>query len=390
MKILFAHCRYQQLGGEDRAVEAEMAALSESGHEVALLGRNNATIRTPLDMVRTAWQLPGTDDLRRELRAEIEAASPDVIHAHNLFPLITPSLYDAASDLGIPVVQTLHNFRNVCASGLLMRAGKICEDCLTGSPYQAALHRCYRNSVPGSLALARMIDIHRKRGTWERSVAKFIALTAFSRSRFVKAGFPEERIAVKPNSPGRLFTAAAAVKPRAGALFVGRLSPEKGIAGLLRLWRADWPPLKVIGEGPEAPALEAAVRDGRAVALGVRGPEEIAAEMRKAAVCILPSVWYENFPMVLTEAFASSLPALVSNLGALREIVKDGVTGALFDPFEPADIERVIDNAFADPDRLAAWGHAARKHYETELTPERTLAIQLSIYREAINTGERV
>lgn len=385
MKILFAHCRYQQRGGEDRAVEAEMAALREAGHEVALLDRDNATIRTPLDAARTAWALPGTDARRRELRMEIAAAAPEVIHAHNLFPLITPALYDAAADLGVPVLQTLHNYRNICASGLLMRDGRICEECIDGSPYRAVLHRCYRNSAPGSLALARMIDLHRKRGTWSRKVTRFIALSEFSRSRFVRAGFPEHKIAVKPNSPGRRFTATPAEDPtRDGALYVGRLSPEKGIAALLQIWRADWPPLRVIGEGPDAPILDKAVREGRAIALGSLEPDAIAAEMRRAAICVLPSRCYENFPMVLAEAFASGLPALVSDLGALAELVEEGVTGARFDPFDAADMERVIGDALADPARLAAWGRAARARYECRFTPERTLALQLALYREAV------
>lgn len=384
MKILFAHCRYQQRGGEDRAVEAEMAALREAGHEVALLDRDNAAILTPLDAARTAWALPGTEALRRELRGEIAAAAPDVVHAHNLFPLITPALYDAAADLGVPVLQTLHNYRNICASGLLMRDGRICEECIDGTPYRAVLHRCYRNSVPGSLALARMIDTHRKRGTWSRSVTRFIALSEFSRSRFVRAGFPEEKIAVKPNSPGRRFTAPPedGARPN-GPLYVGRLSPEKGIAALLELWRADWPPLRVIGEGPDAPVLEEAVRKGRAIALGSLEPDAIAEEMRRAAVCVLPSRCYENFPMVLAEAFASGLPALASDLGALGELVEDGVTGARFDPFDRADMERVIGAALADPARLAAWGRAARRHYESNFTPEQTLARQMTLYRVA-------
>ncbi|MEP2182873.1 glycosyltransferase, partial [Roseibium sp.] len=175
MKILFAHCRYQQTGGEDRVVEAEMAALRQSGHDVSILERDNDAISTSLDKAKTAWSLPGTDAVRSELRAEIAVHAPDIIHAHNIFPLITPSLYDAARDLGLPVVQTLHNYRNICASALLMRDGRICEDCIGASPYQAVLHRCYRGSIPGSFALARMIALHREKSTWSQSVDHFIA-----------------------------------------------------------------------------------------------------------------------------------------------------------------------------------------------------------------------
>lgn len=387
MKILFAHCRYQQTGGEDRAVEAEMAALRAAGHDVSLLERDNAVISTIGDKAKTAWSLPGTDALRAELRAEIAEHAPDIVHAHNIFPLITASLYDAARDLGVPVVQTLHNYRNICASALLMRDGRICEDCIGASPYQAVLHRCYRNSALGSFALARMIAHHRDKGTWSRSVDRFIALSEFSKSRFVAAGFPTDKITVKPNSPGTLFAARPEPKVRSGALYVGRLSPEKGIAPLLRLWKKDWPPLRVIGDGPDAPVLDEAVRDGRAVALGSLGSEAINDEMRRAAVCIIPSRCYENFPMVIAEAYASALPVLASNIGALGELVQEDRTGAHFDPFDPESMTRTIDAAFADPQRLRRWGAEAREHYEKHLTTAGTTAQQTAIY-ESLLTGD--
>lgn len=390
MRILFAHGRYQQRGGEDRAVESEMAALRAAGHEVLLLGRDNDDIRNAWDAAKVAWSLPGTDALRRRLGEEIAAAAPDLIHAHNIFPLITPSLYDAAQDLGLPVVQTLHNYRFICASSLLMRDGRICEECIGGSPYRGGLHRCYRDSFAGSLALARMIDIHRRRGTWERKVTRFIALTNFSRSRFVLAGFPEAKIAVKPNSPGPLFTPPPPQRQRSGALFVGRLSHEKGIAALLGVWRKDWPPLRVIGEGPDEPVLRRAVAEGRAVALGALEPEAILDEMHRAAACILPSRCYENFPMVLAEAFAAGLPVLGSDLGAVGELIEDGKTGALFDPFDPAGMAQAIGAALADPARLAAFGRAARARFEADFTPERTIAQQVSLYEEAIAGQEAV
>ncbi|WP_420403088.1 glycosyltransferase family 4 protein [Nisaea sp.] len=384
MRILFAHCRYQQSGGEDRVVDTEMAVLRAAGHEVALLERDNAAIRSTWDAVRAAWCLPGTEALRRTLRDEIAAAAPDIVHAHNLFPLITPSLYDAAGDLGVPVVQTLHNYRNICASALLMRDGRICEDCIGASPYQAVLHRCYRNSLAGSLALARMIDQHRRSGTWDRAAGRFIALTEFSRGRFIAGGFPADRIAVIGNSPGIAFAPAPGSGHREGALYVGRLSEEKGIAALLKIWRKDWPPLRVVGDGPDRPALDAAVRDGRAVALGMLGAEEIAAEMRRAALCVLPSRCYENFPMTLAEAFASGLPVAASRIGALGELVEDGRTGRVFDPFDPAEMERGIADALSDPVRLRDWGAAARQEYETRLTRERTLAAKLALYEDLI------
>lgn len=385
MKVLFVHNRYQQAGGEGRAVAAERAALSEAGIEVPLLARDNAEIRSFRDAARVGWALPGTERLRRQLREEIADHRPDLVHAHNIFPLITPALYEAAADLGVPVVQTLHNYRNICANSLLMRDGRVCEDCVAGSPYQAVLHRCYRGSALASLAVARMIDVHRRRGTWAHAVARYIALSAFSKSRFVAAGFPAERIAVKPNSPGSDFVEPpAAGNARRGALFVGRLAPEKGIVELLDAWLPAWGPLKVIGDGPLMPALAAAVADGRAVAFGTLPRERIAAEMRRAAFCLIPSRCYENFPMALAEAYASGLPVLASRLGALAELVDPDVTGDLFDPDRPEEMRAVIARAFADPDRLASMGRAARAVYEARLAPEITGAFQIRLYEEVL------
>jgi glycosyltransferase involved in cell wall biosynthesis len=267
-----------------------------------------------------------------------------------------------------------------------MRDGRICEDCIGASPYQAVLHRCYRNSAVGSFALARMISRHLNKDTWSLSVSCFIALSEFSKSRFVAAGFPADRIIVKPNSPGTLFAAKPHLEKRSGALYVGRLSQEKGIAALLRLWKSDWPPLRVAGEGPDAPVLDEAVRDGRAIALGPLDPQAIAKEMHRAALCIIPSRCYENFPMVIAEAFACSLPVLASNIGALGELVQEDETGARFDPFDSGSMIRTIDSAFSDPDRLARWGATARDYYVKHLNKTKTTAQQVSIYKSLMTT----
>ena len=160
-----------------------------------------------------------------------QAFKPDVVHVHNFFPQLSPSIYDACLELNIPVVQTLHNYRLICPGAMLMREGKICEQCIKGSPYQAVLHDCYKGSKLGSLVVAHMVATHRKLCTWQHKVTRFIALTEFPKAKFIEAGFPADKIVVKPNFVKDPFIESppvARVTPPFG-LFVGRLSAEKGL-----------------------------------------------------------------------------------------------------------------------------------------------------------------
>ena len=193
MRILFLHNTYQQAGGEDAVANREAALLRKFGHAVHLHSVSNDSIRSFVRKVITAWQVPYSRWGRREALRIIKKTRPDVLHVHNFFPLLTPSIYDACRKERVPVVQTLHNYRTICAGALLMRDGKPCEDCIKGTSYQAALHGCYRGSRWGSLAVARMIDIHRRQNTWASKVDRFIALSNFSKEKFVEGGFPSDK-----------------------------------------------------------------------------------------------------------------------------------------------------------------------------------------------------
>ncbi|MCZ6862804.1 MAG: glycosyltransferase, partial [Alphaproteobacteria bacterium] len=287
MRILQIHNAYQQAGGEDAVVANEGALLSANGHDVRLWSVDNAAITGPWAKVRTAWQVPYSHAARRRLGRVIADFGPDVAHVHNFFPLLTPSVYDACRDAGVPVVQTLHNYRTVCAGALLLRNGRPCEDCIGGSPYQGALHGCYRGSRLGSLAVAHMIARHRRQGTWRTKVGRFIALTEFAKAKFVEAGFPAEKIAVKPNfvedrGPQEAETA------RHGALFVGRLSPEKGIGTVLTAWRDLDVPLRIGGDGPLM-SMAQSTASRNVVPLGNLLPEAVNQEMARAAFLVMPS-----------------------------------------------------------------------------------------------------
>jgi glycosyltransferase involved in cell wall biosynthesis len=387
VKVLLVHNLYQQAGGEDTVVSGEKGLLEANGDEVRLFTVANTDVKGVLARVRTALSVAYSSSAHRMVAVEIASFQPDIVHVHNFFPLLTPSVYDACSNAEIPVVQTLHNFRTICPGAFLSRNGEVCEVCLTGSPYRAVLHRCYRNSRSGSLAVARMVAYHCKRGTWQHKVDRFIALTEFAKTRFVAAGFPPGKIAVKPNytqNPSPAFISGL----RQGALFVGRLSPEKGIATLLTAWRHLNVSIRFAGDGPLADNVRLSSMSN-VVCLGKLSKDELAAEMHRAAFLVMPSEWYEGFPMVLVEAFAYGLPVIASRMGSMAEIVADGVTGLHFEAGNANDLAVKVRWAAEHPEEMRAMGENARREYERKYTPEVNHRQLKAIYDEAINNKEK-
>lgn len=361
-RILFVHNAYQHRGGEDSVVDDEIRLLQDNGHEVKLFSLHNDTIhqmgKAKL-LANTIWSTDASALIERELKQ----FKPDVVHVHNTFPLISPSIYWACSKHGIPVVQTLHNFRTVCPQAMLLRDGAICEDCLGKLPWRAVTRSCYRNSTAHSAVLAGMITTHRWLGTWNKKVSAYIALNTFSREKFIQAGLPAEKIHVKPNFVDH---ARPETKPRSGFLFVGRLSPEKGIDVLTQCAQST-PEAQydVAGTGPEQHKL-----DGHAniTQLGSLSAAEVRERMTTASCLLLPSICYENFPRTIVEAMAAELPVIASNLGAMATLIDDGKTGLLFKPGDANDMAEKIRWATENIEQLKAMGKIARKTYEEKYT----------------------
>ena len=381
MKILVVHNRYQQRGGEDSAVDDEIALLRSAGHEVATVIVSNDAISTLADKVRAAVTI-ADGPLARDLVLEaVRRHRPDVVHVHNFFPLISPEVHRRVRALGPATVQTLHNFRVTCANATLLRAGRPCELCVGGSTVHAIVHRCYRGSLVGSAALAHMIARHRREGTWQNHVDRFIALSPFARDVFVRAGLPADRIAVRPNAVDD--PPAAPHEPRAGVLYVGRLSAEKGIQVLAAAAHSTAAAISVVGDGPLATALAAFAPPNLSL-FGQVPRAEARAMMARTAAVVVPSICYENFPVAVAEAFAAGTPVIASRIGALAEIIEDGRTGWLVNPDDPAELAAAIDRALGDPAESARRGAAAREAYLTRYTARAALASLESIYAEAI------
>ncbi len=311
---------------------------------------------------------------------------PDVVHVHNFWMDLTPAAHAAAHDAGVPTVQTLHNYRLLCANGVFARDGKPCEDCLGKTPWRGVVRRCYRGSVAASAALVSMIVLNRRRGTWERDVDAFIALSGHSREKFVAGGLPGNRIFVKRNfveDPGR-----DAPPPSASSLvvFAGRLSPEKNVGTLLDAWRAAGlarhGTLLVVGEGPERAKLEARAGAG-VVFTGQRNAEETQIMLRAARVVVLPSV-SENCPRTVLEALAHGRPVVAAPSGAVAELVRHGSTGLTCDVTDAGSLGAALELVMADAGLADRLGAEARQDYLARFTPERNFEELMEVYRYAI------
>ena len=382
MNILALHNEYQLHGGEDTVVAAESALLRDAGHQVrlelvsnreiqGLSGKIQTFVRTPHDATRKSW-----------MNHLLDATNYDIVHVHNFFPLLTPAIHEAASARGVAVVQTLHNYRLLCAGALFLRDGHVCEKCLGGSNLWGALHRCYRGSALGSLAVVRLQRRARSQQAWHRHVHRFIALTEFAKGKFVAGGLPAERISVKANFTGPLTTP---MQDRQGAVFVGRLSPEKGVRPLVESWvRLPHIPLTIIGDGPEREALKQ-MAPSNVTFRGALPADQVRIAMAAAQALIMPSVWYEGFPMTLVEAFSVGTPVIASRIGSLAELIREGITGRAFEPGNVEDLAKVVQGTFARPDLLRDMGSAAHHEYEQLYTPSTNLARLEGIYQEAVS-----
>ena len=385
MKILTIHNKYQHRGGEDEVHEAEEQLLQSRGHQVRSVIFDNVGITGGFGAVRTGLSVTWSQASYRRVAGEIASWHPDIVNVHNFFPLATPAVHYAAAKAGVPVLQTLHNFRLLCPAGIFFRNGRVCEDCVGHSlPIPGVVHGCYHDSSLHSGAVALMLGVHRALRTWHKKVSLFIALSEFAKQKFIDSGIPESRILVKPNFVQNV--------PSAGPggddfLYVGRLSEEKGIATLIRAMESTNIPahLNIVGEGPMRPEVEAAVARGPRIRyLGRKPQAEVLALMARSRYLVFPSECYETFGRVAAEAFAGGTPVIASRIGAAAEIVDDGRTGFHFRAGDSQDLGRVMTEACSFPEKLAEMRIDARREYELKYTAERNYGLMMAAYEGVI------
>ncbi|ARP74445.1 glycosyl transferase [Streptomyces pluripotens] len=391
MHVLVVHNRYAsaQPSGENKVVDQEVALLRGAGHRVELFERRSDDIaaRSLLGKAAVPLLVPWNPAVRTELTARLRTERPDVVHVHNVFPLLSPAVLAACADAGVPVVATLHNYTQVCPPGTLQRGGRPCTECVGSAPLPAVRHGCYRNSRLATVPLAVSLSVNRRR--WWSSVERFLCISAAQRDVLVRAGMPPGRLAVKHN-----FVPEPGVR-RSGAgeqlLYLGRLAEAKGVRLLMAAWdeiAADGGvgvPLVVAGTGPlerEVAAWAAGRDDVRYV--GLYGPEQCRQAIARSVAVVAPSTWLEAFGLVVVEAMAAGVPAVAAGHGAFVELVEDGVTGLLHRPGDPDSLASCLRRITAESARNRAMGQAARRRYEQDFSPAVGLERLVDEYRSAI------
>ncbi|MEA5487692.1 MULTISPECIES: glycosyltransferase family 4 protein [Pseudanabaena] len=399
LHIVMLHNRYQYAGGEDVSTDADVELLREYGHRVTLIETHNDLIKgySQFDklklFVETAWNFK----VYHQMRSQFQKLKPDLVHVQNFFPLFSPSVHAAARSLNIPTIQHLHNFRLGCLNGYLLKDGKICEACVGRNPWRGVGYGCYRDSPIASLAVWAMISFNRWRRTWWQDVDAFITPSHFAAKKLQEIGVSGDRLYVKPyvinppNSTGDF--SSSLIHPN--FLFVGRLSPEKGVITLLKAWaelnKAEWQ-LNIVGDGSEKANLQRFVDEmslRNVHFLGYLPPLQITSVMQSATAIVVPSQWYETFGRVVVEAFVCSKPVIASDLGALSELITSEYNGFLVPSDRINDWTEKLYWCGTNPEAMQIMGNNAYKTYKESYTRSANYHQLMKIYDSVLSIATK-
>ncbi|MCA9730947.1 glycosyltransferase family 4 protein [candidate division KSB1 bacterium] len=387
MRILVIHNKYRYRGGENTVVQEEMNLLESHNHTVISYMRDSGDIShfTFTEKVRLLRETSWSDQTYDDVCNLIRSAKPHIAHVHNTLPLISPSVYYACADMGVPVVQTLHNFRFLCPAATFLRDGEICEKCREFNLLESVWHGCYRNSRVQSAVVAHMLHQHRKRETCNL-IDAFVALTEFHRSKFIQGGLPEEKIFVRAN-----FTRPVQLDrqgPGDFVLFIGRLSKEKGLSTLINAWKSmPEIPLKIAGSGPMIECIATRLHKERIKhieLLGFVNSKHRTELLARTRFLVVPSNWYEGMPTVVLEAFAAGIPVLASRIGSLAEMIRDGENGCLFEPMHEPDLCEKTRSLYKDVEKLQELGRAGKATFERLYTPHAGYSSLMKLYENVL------
>lgn len=386
MRILLLHNKYKIKGGEDSVLENERKLLENNGHYVSCYSEDNAKVRGKLQELVIALFSFFNPISFFKLKKKISTFKPDIIHVHNFFPIISPSVFWAAKKMKTPIVMTLHNFRLICPNALLFRNYKSCEICICSNFKLSAIkYKCYRNSYMQSFIVWAMSSINTSIGTWKNKVQYFIPLTAFSKEKFVNSSInvPSSHFIIKPNfvdDPGENNSERSS-----DYLFLGRLSEEKGIKVLIESmeYLNSSKKIIVVGTGPlEESVKKAAEKFDNFIYLGFKKHSECIQLLKSCSALVFPSLWYEGFPMTILESFSTGTPVITSDIGNQKVIVEDGVNGIHFCNDNPKDLAEKINNFSIKKDKNLFKN--ARKTYLNKYTPQKNYEELMSIYNSLI------
>jgi len=393
MRILIIHNHYGnfKIEGEAQVAKAEGELLCSRGHIVSKYSATNAELEklTLIAKCQALLQVGWSQDGYERVKAAIEKFQPDLMHVHNYWFRLTPAIFAAARERGVATVLTLHNYRLACPAATFLRKGKPCELCMDGKGSRILVHNCYPGgSWPKSLLAYRLYSETRKRQFLVPLVDAYIALTEFARGKSIEGGLPAEKVHIKPNFMFDPLNGRPATMPGMGAIYVGRLSPEKGVMRLLDAWRAIDYPLTIVGDGPQiAEARRAA--GNHVTFLGNRSHEDVLRLIEKAAFLMFPSEWYEGFGLTMLESMAIGRAVVATDLGTRRELVRDGQTGLLYCSRDGQDLQSKVRRLISDRSLCAAMGAAARQDYLAKYTPETNYQTLMQIYEQVLSSNSR-
>ncbi len=380
MKVLVLHNKYKIKGGEDSVFEAEVTLLNNYGHEVSTLLLNNDNIVGLKGKLKALVGVSNNTISLKMVEKKVAEFSPDVIHVHNFFPLLSPGVFTLAKKLNIPIVFTVHNYRLLCPGALLMRDGSPCEACLKKPfAWKAVMYKCYRDSYLETFALSYMNYSHNVQGTWQNSISRYIVLSDFAKSKFLESSLniPEHRLVVKSN-----FVEDRGYSHNRSSrfLFVGRLSEEKGVQVLLNAFIGSEYQLDIIGGGPlEREVKLVASKYENIDYLGFQESSFVLEAMKRCKALVFPSIWYEGMPMTILEAFSTGCPVIASNIGVMASLIDHGNTGLLF---EAGDSEALRCQLNCVTEQMS---FSARDEYVKRYTPEANYVQLMKIYSEAMD-----
>lgn len=384
-KVLMVHNFYQIGGGEHTVFKNEVDLLRQHGHEVIEYTRNNSELKqNKLKLVllpfTTIWSWKTYNDIRRIIRDN----HIDIVHCHNTFPLISPSVYYAARSMKVPVIQTVHNFRLLCPNGSFFCDGKICEKCNeTGSFRSALQNNCYRNSKIQTLVLVAMLKFHRWIGTYQK--ISYIFLTKFNREKFSKLiDVNSEQVFIKPNfvKESNCFVNTVAKKT---FVYAGRLEVNKGILSLIEMWKTlpeDFA-LHIFGGGTMEEHIKKEIKSNKNISFfGFKPQKEVFEDYRNAVAAIIPSEWYETFGMGIPECFSMKLPVICTDIGNPGEMVKESKGGLVYPIGDLSKFQAVVKEMI---EMRQVYSENAYQYYLNNLTDEKNYKELVEIYDKSRN-----
>ncbi len=389
MKVLQVYNEQRsRFGGEPSVIDATMRVLLQNGHETRLVKKSSRVLENSiLKRMNAFWGGVYSVGAGREMRRLIEKDRPDVVHVHSVYPMFSPSILVACRRKNVPVVMTVHSHNLTCPTWYHLYKGRVCEDCVGGHEYRCVIKNC-RNNILESSAYALRSAVARRFRLFHDNVSVLIVMTPFAKAKLLRAGFREDQIAMVPN-PASVREAAA--DPAAGeyVAFAGRISTEKGIDTLLAA-AAQMPdvPFKVAGDGPALLELQGkAPRNVEFV--GRLGPKELGEFYCRSRMLVVPSVCFEQFPMVVLEAMGRALPVIGSRIGGLPEIIEEDRTGNLFEPGNPEDLVGKVRRLWENPQLCRQMGIAGRKKVMREYTEDAYFHNLMAVYQAAIQRSRK-